>query len=61
MSDYIILRDIFLIYYHSHLEAPANPVLGIGYEEPERLEQFKKLTAAAKVGGSGEYYLHYAY
>ncbi|EIM19493.1 FMN-linked oxidoreductase [Wallemia mellicola] len=35
-----------------HLEAPANPVLGIGYEEPERLEQFRKLVSAAKAGGS---------
>lgn len=48
-----------LIYYYSHLEAPANPVLGIGYEEPERLEQFRKLVSAAKAGGSGNYYIHY--
>lgn len=61
MSNYTTLRHIFLIHYYSHLEAPANPVLGIGYEEPERLEQFKKLTEAAKAGGSGECYLHYAY
>ena len=35
-----------------HLEAPANPVLGIGFDEPERIEAFKKLISAAKAGGS---------
>ena len=35
-----------------HLEAPANPVLGIGFDEPERIEAFKKLISAAKSGGS---------
>lgn len=36
-----------------HLEAPANPVLGIGYDEPERLQKFRELVAASNAGGSG--------
>ena len=36
-----------------HLEAPANPVLGIGYDEPARLQKFRELVAASNAGGSG--------
>ncbi|TIA68745.1 hypothetical protein E3P92_03894 [Wallemia ichthyophaga] len=35
-----------------HLEAPANPVLGIGYDEPARLQKFRELVAASSAGGS---------
>lgn len=42
-----------------HLEAPANPVLGIGYDEPARLQKFRELVAASSAGGSGAMLLNY--
>ncbi|CAE6403935.1 hypothetical protein ACGC1H_005844 [Rhizoctonia solani] len=51
-AGYGVILTGNVMVHPEQLEAPGNPILYAPYETPERMEQFRKMTAAGKAHGS---------